>query len=203
MTQQVFEEYADDYDRWFNEHHDEYLAELSRIRQVLPPHNSRCIEVGVGSGRFAAPLGFRLGIEPSQALCQMAYQRGIEVIRGIVEALPIRDGSYSFVLFITVICFLDDPKVAFREIHRILSQGGYLLTAFIEREGMIHQKYIQKGGKGRFLSHARYYSEEEVRKFLEDNGLGVIKVDSRAGFCIIISQKTIKEYTRPTGESLK
>ncbi len=189
MLQDVFEEFADDYDRWFDVHYDEYLAELTRIRQVLPPPDSRSIEVGVGSGRFAAPLGIRIGVEPSHALCQMAYQSGIEVIRGRVEALPIKDGSCSSVLFVTVICFLDDPKVAFREIHRILSQGGCLITAFIEREGMIHRKYLQKGGKGRFLSRAKFYSQEEVRAFLNETGFDVKKADTRAGFCVLTTQK--------------
>ena len=77
MSRDVFEEYAEDYDRWFDEHHDEYLAELSRIMKVLPAPDSRSVEVGVGSGRFAAPLGIGLGIEPSRALGRMARQRGI------------------------------------------------------------------------------------------------------------------------------
>src|SRR5690606_18061628 len=124
MSQDVFEEYAEDYDRWFDEHRNEYLQELSRIREVLLAPDSRSIEVGVGSGRFAAPLGIRLGIEPSRALGRMARQRGIEVIRGRVEALPLMDGSCSSVLLVTVICFLEDPIPAFRELHRILVPGG-------------------------------------------------------------------------------
>ena len=91
MLKDVFEEYAEDYDRWFDEHRDEYLGELARIHKVFPPPDTRSIEVGVGSGRFAAPLGITLGIEPSRALCRMARQRGIEVIRGNAETLPIRN----------------------------------------------------------------------------------------------------------------
>jgi len=189
VPQDVFEEFADDYDRWFDVHYDEYLAELTRIRQVLPPPDSRSIEVGVGSGRFAAPLGIRIGVEPSRALCRMAYRRGIEVIRGRAEALPIKDGFCSSVLFVTVICFLDDPKVVFGEIYRILSRGGCLISAFIEREGIIHRKYLQKGGKGRFLSCARFYSMEEVRAFLNEAGFDVKKVDTRTGFCVLAAQK--------------
>lgn len=32
-SQDAFEEYAEDYDRWFDEH----LIELARIREILPP----------------------------------------------------------------------------------------------------------------------------------------------------------------------
>ena len=189
MSQDVFEEYAEDYDRWFDEHRNEYLQELSRIREVLLAPDSRSIEVGVGSGRFAAPLGIRLGIEPSRALGRMARQRGIEVIRGRVEALPLMDGSCSSVLLVTVICFLEDPIPAFRELHRILVPGGPLTLAFIERMGPIHQRYLQEGGKGRFLSVAQFYSQGEVRALLEETGFTVTEVDARAGFCVIMAQR--------------
>lgn len=188
MSPDVFEEYAADYDRWFDEHRDEYLAELSRIREVFPPPDSRSIEVGVGSGRFAASLGIDLGVDPSLALCRMAHRRGIDVIRGRAGALPIRDGSCTSVLFVTVICFLDDPAMALREIHRILPQGGCLVTAFIERDGIIHRKYLHRDGKGRFLSRARFHSQEEVRAFLSETGFEVKQVDPRAGFCVIAAQ---------------
>jgi len=189
VSDDVFERYADDYDRWFDEHQEEYLAELSRIRQIFPPPDSRTVEIGVGSGRFAAPLGVGIGVEPSRALCRMTHQRGIGVIRGRVEDLPIRTESCSSVLFVTVICFLDDPRAAFREIHRILSQEGFLVTAFIEREGKIHRKYLLDGGKGRFLSRARFHSQEEVCAFLSETGFDVKKGDARAGFCVIAAQK--------------
>ena len=36
---------------------DVYHAELETIRRALPPPPARGLEVGVGSGRFAVPLG--------------------------------------------------------------------------------------------------------------------------------------------------
>lgn len=189
MPEDIFEEYAEDYDRWFDEHRDEYRNELARIRKVLPPPDNRSIEVGVGSGRFAAPLGITLGIEPSRALCRMARQRGIEIIRGNAETLPIRDKSCSSVLFVTVICFLEDPFPAFRELQRILVPGGFLVVAFIERGGDIHRKYLQEGGKGRFLSRAKFYSSDEVQALLIGTGFRVREVDSRVGFCVLAAQK--------------
>lgn len=189
MPPDVFEEYAKDYDRWFDEHRDEYLAELARIRAMLPPLDARAIEVGVGSGRFAAPLGVALGVEPSRALARMARRRGIRVIRGRAEALPIRNGSCSSVLLITVICFLKDPATAFRELRRILISQGFLIVAFIERGGWIHRAYLREGGKGRFLSRARFYSSGDVQALLAETGFRLAGVDSRAGFCVIAAQK--------------
>ena len=72
MPEDVFARFAEEYDHWFEEHRIEYLAELARIRRLLPDPDSRAIEVGVGSGRFAGLLGITLGIEPSRALGRMA-----------------------------------------------------------------------------------------------------------------------------------
>jgi SAM-dependent methyltransferase len=189
MPQDVFEEYAEDYDRWFDEHRQEFHAELARIRKVLPAPDSRSIDVGVGSGRFAAPLGVPLGVEPSRALGRLARQRGIEVIRGRAESIPVRNGSCSSVLMVTVICFLDDPEAAFREISRILVRHGTLVLGFIEREGKVALKYLHEKGKHRFLSHARFYSPDEVLALLSCTGFRAMKVDCRVGFCVIAAQK--------------
>jgi SAM-dependent methyltransferase len=189
MSEDVFERFAEEYDHWFEEHSKEYHAELARVRRLLPHPDSRAIEVGVGSGRFAAPLGIPIGIEPSRALGRIARLRGIEVIRGRAESIPIRDESCSSVLLMTVICFLDDPVPAFGELHRILIPQGTLVLGFIEREGQIAQKHIRERGRRRFLSHARFYSSTEVQALLENAGLRVIAIDTQAGFCVVVAKK--------------
>ncbi|MDD1711888.1 MAG: class I SAM-dependent methyltransferase [Methanoregulaceae archaeon] len=189
MPDYVFERYAEEYDRWFEEHREEYLAEMARIRRLLPPIDSTAMEVGAGSGRFTASLGIAIGIEPSRALGRMARRRGIEIIRGRAEFLPTRDGSCSCVLLVTVICYLEDPVPVFREIHRSLIPAGFLIIAFIEREGQIHRRYLREGGKGRFLSQAKFYSLGEVLAALRETGFYAVRVDSRDGFCVIAAQK--------------
>lgn len=189
VPEDVFERYAEDYDLWFEEHPAEYRSELGRVRALSPPIAPFSLEVGAGSGRFAAPLGIGLGVEPSVALCRMARWRGIEVVRAIGEAIPFRDASIPSVLMVTVICFLEDPSRVLAELQRILVPGGAVVIAFIERGGPIHQKYLYEGGKGRFLSCARFYTKEEVLSLLDNNGFWVTAVDPRAGFCVIAAQK--------------
>ncbi|MBN1433103.1 MAG: class I SAM-dependent methyltransferase [Methanomicrobiaceae archaeon] len=189
MKTDLFEEYAGDYDRWFDENREVYLAELARIRGLLSPGDGRSIEIGAGSGRFAGPLGITYGIDPSYALCRMSHRRGIETIRGRAEEIPVKDHSFSSALLITVICFLDDPCRALREINRILIPGGFLIVAFLERGGEVHRKYIGEGCKGKFLSRAVFYTSGEVRAFMEDAGFLVSEREWRAGFCVIRAQK--------------
>ncbi|MBI4003168.1 MAG: SAM-dependent methyltransferase, partial [Nitrospira defluvii] len=52
----VFEEHAQKYDEWFNVHESVYQAEIAALRKFVP-RTGLGIEVGVGTGRFAVPLG--------------------------------------------------------------------------------------------------------------------------------------------------
>ncbi|MDI9633478.1 MAG: methyltransferase domain-containing protein [Methanolinea sp.] len=189
MAWEVFDAHAGEYDTWFDAHRDEFLAELARVREAVPPGLSPSAEVGAGSGRFAAALGVDLGVEPSRALARMARARGIQVVRGTGEALPLRSSSLALVLLVTVDCFLDDPHRALRECHRALSPGGLLVLAFIERGGPIHERYLHAPGKHRFLSRARFYAREEVLAMVTGAGFRAERVDPRAGFCVLSARR--------------
>src|SRR5512138_1468145 len=52
------------YEAWFTENPFAYVSELHAVRALLPQGSG--LEIGVGTGRFAAPLGIRKGIEPSR-----------------------------------------------------------------------------------------------------------------------------------------
>ena len=83
----AFENYALEYDDWFERYELAYRAELAAI-EVLLPRAGRGLEIGVGTGRFAGPLGIKVGVEPARAMAARAKNRGIEVVRGCAEALP-------------------------------------------------------------------------------------------------------------------
>jgi len=132
-----FEKYPQKYEAWFERNKFAYEAELQAIRAQLP-ESGKGIEIGVGSGRFAAPLGIKLGVEPSNKMRKIAKQRGIDAIDGFAEALPFDNLQFDFALMVTTICFLDDPETAFREVYRVLKVGGCLIIGFIDLEHQIH-----------------------------------------------------------------
>jgi hypothetical protein len=43
---------------------------------MLLPENDKGMEIGVGNGRFAAPLGSKLGVEPPAAMRKLRGQGG-------------------------------------------------------------------------------------------------------------------------------
>jgi len=145
-----------------------YQSELNAMRMLLP--NGEGIEVGVGSGRFATPLGINLGVDPSVEMVNVAKKRGINVIVGITEVLPLRSSLFDFVLMVTTICFLDDVETAFKEISRILKPKGSLLVGFIDRESPVGRLYQKNKEKNVFYRVANFYTVSEVVTHMREAG---------------------------------
>lgn len=164
-----FDEQATEYDAWFEKHRDLYLAELEAVRSVIPASGSG-MEIGVGTGRFAAPLGIPMGVEPSPRMAELARQRGIEVLEGVAEALPFADSSFDFAVMVTAVCFLNDVAQAFREACRILKPNGTLVIGFIDRESDLGRQYSQEKEQSRFYRDATFYSVSELEMLLNVAG---------------------------------
>jgi len=114
-----FEKHKFKYEEWFEKNEFAYKSELQAVRYLLPKKGTG-VEIGVGTGRFAEPLGIRVGVEPSKAMRKVAEKRGIEVIDGVAEALPFEDCLFDFALMVTTICFVDDIEASFKEAFRVI-----------------------------------------------------------------------------------
>lgn len=164
-----FEKHASKYEDWFTKHRFAYESELQAVRQHLP-QSGNGIEIGVGSGWFAAPLGIKFGIEPSAKMGEIAQKRGIDVVCGVAEAVPLGNSIFDFALMVTTICFVDDLEASFGEAYRILKSGAYLIIGFIDRESPIGKLYERNRKDNVFYQVATFYSVEEVVSVLEKTG---------------------------------
>ena len=171
MKIQPFEEYSDQYEDWFEKNYWVYQSELQAVREQLPKQG-KGIEIGVGSGRFAGPLGIKLGLEPSFKMRELAKARGIEVIDARGEDLPFNDSKFDFALMVTTICFLDDIEKAFRETCRVLKPNGHLIIGFIDKNSPIGKIYQKHKDESEFYKIATFYSVDEVVFYLKNSGFG-------------------------------
>ena len=97
---QQFDRHAKDYDQWFDKNPDVFKAEVNAILSLAPPFENS-LEIGVGSGRFAAALGIRHGIDPAPQMLSLARARGIDATIGEAEHLPFTDERYDSAFMIT------------------------------------------------------------------------------------------------------
>jgi SAM-dependent methyltransferase len=166
---EAFDRYSAAYEAWFEEHRALYDAEVEAIRALLP-HFGSGVEIGVGSGRFSLPFGITLGIEPSKKMAEIALSRGIDVIEGVAERLPLPSESFDLALMVTTICFVDDPLAALQEANRILRPGGTLIIGFVDRASALGRLYERKREKSRFYKEATFFTTHEIIHLLEETG---------------------------------
>jgi SAM-dependent methyltransferase len=171
VKSKAFDNFALEYDEWFENHAIEYELELEAIREFLPKVG-KGVDIGAGTGRFSQPLDVSLGIEPSKAMRDIAVSRGVNIVAGTAESLPIEDGLYDFALLVTADCFLDAPELAFREVYRILKTDGFIIVGLIDKNSKLGKKYEENKSENKFYKDANFHSADEIRKYLEDAGFG-------------------------------
>jgi ubiquinone/menaquinone biosynthesis C-methylase UbiE len=109
-------------------------------KALLDRVKGRVLEIGGGTG---ANLPFYGGgieelviTEPEEPMARRLerklgdYPLATRVVRARAEELPFEDESFDFVVSTLVLCTVDDPARALREIHRLLKPNGQLL--FVE-----------------------------------------------------------------------
>ncbi|RZN59059.1 MAG: SAM-dependent methyltransferase [Thermoproteota archaeon] len=169
MSESPFDLYYKEYDEWYERNRFAYLTELEALKREIP-RNKRGLEVGVGTGRFASPLGVPFGIDPSVSMIKVAKDRGVEVVQGVGEEMPFPDSAFDYVLLAITICFLKDPDRTILEIRRILKPNGFLIIGIVDRESFLGRYYIGKKEESKFYKHARFFSVGEILELIKGHG---------------------------------
>ncbi len=188
-----FEQFPHAYEAWFEKHSNLYEAEIEAVRTLLPSFE-KGIEIGVGSGRFALPLGITTGVEPSDIMAEIARSKGIEVIEGVAEKLPVGDESFDFALMVTTICFVDDPLLSLQEIYRILKPESCVIIGFVDRDSALGEQYEKNRDKSRFYREARFFNTDEVVGLLKKAGFsGIVCAQTLFGETLEQMESTVKK----------
>jgi SAM-dependent methyltransferase len=170
----VFNHSAREYDDWFVRNEAAYRSELAAVKAFLPL-SGRGLEIGVGTGRFAGPLGIEVGVEPAKAMAAIARKRGIKVLEAYAEELPFENGSFDFVLMVTVLCFLADPFQALCAATRVLKPRGRLIIGIIDPDSPLGRAYETNKKKSGFYRQAKFHPVGQILKWLADLGYADLK----------------------------
>ncbi len=155
----------------------EHDAVLSGLRRA--PH-ARVLDVGCGTGLFAARLGRDLpdaevvGCDFSRGMLEKASRRvgDASLVRGSAMALPFGDASFEAVVCTEAFHWFPDPDEALREFLRVLAPKG---RAFVS---LINPPLEAMSRAGRRLSKlwgqpARWPTRAVMRRRVEDAGFRV------------------------------
>lgn len=142
------------------------------------------LDVGTGDGTYAIEAARRgalvTGLDVQVEMLVAARARGaerrlaIEFEVGRAEALPFDEGRFDVVLAVTVLCFVEDPRAAVREMARVLAPGGRLVLGELSRHSLWAVERRARGWLGaRTWKRAKFWSRRELVGLVEDAGLRV------------------------------
>ncbi|MBD0349006.1 MAG: class I SAM-dependent methyltransferase [Thermoleophilia bacterium] len=106
-------------------------------RRLLAGARGRVLEVGAGTGlnleHYPDGVEELVLTEPEEPMRRRLEERVTQtgrpatVVAAPAERLPFRDASFETVVATLVLCSVDDPAQALRELRRVLRPGGSLL----------------------------------------------------------------------------
>ncbi len=133
---------------------------VRRILKRFAPAGARILDVGCGTGATTAQLasfGRVSGIDRGPAALRHARSRGLAVVRGSAETLPVGAAALDVVVALDVIEHLDDDLLALREMLRVLRPGGVLL-ATVPAYAFLWSSHDEA------LGHRRRYLRPQLRE---------------------------------------
>lgn len=163
----IFDVYAEEYDKWYERNRLAYLSELEALKRVVPK-GGKGVEIGVGTGRFAEPLGVSIGLDPSKSMLRIAKKRGIETISGKAENLPFADKKFNLVLIVNTLCFVNDFRKIVIETRRVLKDRGKIIIGLIERDSFLGKDYQSRKKESRFYKGAKLHSGRDIVELLQN-----------------------------------
>jgi len=176
---------------------------LALLSRALPRGRSlRLLDAGCGTGnnlKHFAALGRAVGVDLSPEALRFCAERGVTVARASLLALPFADGTFDCVTSFDVLYhrWVEDDRVAVRELARVLGPGGVLLVR------VPALKMLWGAHDEAVLSRHRY-TKGEVRTLLQDAGLTVERASYANSFLfpVIAARRTLYRLTGRHGSDV-
>ncbi|MGJ3260595.1 MAG: methyltransferase domain-containing protein [Rhodospirillales bacterium] len=138
-----------------------------------PAKGLQILDVGCGDGVLAVNLANSgahvTGVDVSERMIEAARARargdGADISFRVANAgdLPFEDDTFDAVVAVTVLCFVEDPEAAIKEMRRVLKPGGLMIAGELGRFSSWAVVRRVKGWLGSFVwRHARFRSPSEL-----------------------------------------
>jgi SAM-dependent methyltransferase len=177
----IFGGSSDAYDRFMGRYSTQLASEFADFAGVRAPQ--RALDVGAGTGALTDELVRRLGeenvaaAEPSvdyAATLRTRFPR-VDVCEAVAEELPWEEDRFDCSLAQLIVVFLNDAKLAARELARVTRPGGVVATCMWEVDGVEMMNALNEVRRrlrpGGWSPATEYRDEASLRKLFEGAGL--------------------------------
>ena len=165
------------------------------VREAAP---ARVVEVGCGTGEFAARIRDELGAavvasDVSPRMVTLTKERGIEAVVGDVEQLPFDDRSFDCAVANWVLYHARDPRTAASELARVLRPGGRLVAATM---GVGHMNELWTALGDRSTDGLSFWSENGAAVLTE--AFASVECRDAAGVLEFPTRASVREFVAAT-----
>ena len=173
-----------------NEHHGPVTA--WGIGHFQFTGSERVLDIGCGGGaalrRMAekVPSGHLTGVDyskvsialTSECNADLISQGRLNVVQGIVSALPFEDNSFDRIITVESFYFWENPESDLREVLRVLDKGGtFLIVADIHGDAELDDVSIEN-----ILKYSLFNPTlDQLRQLLEGAGFTDVQVHTQPG----------------------
>lgn len=155
------------------------------------------LDFGCGTGNFTVSLkqitnANVYGVEPADGMRQKAIDKNTDVIfgKGNHEKIPFIDNFFDFVYMTDVIHHIPDINIMFKELNRVLKQGGNLCIVTESHKQIESRFWVKYFPTTVEVEKKRYPDIPEIIESAINNGFVLSKKDvTDANYRHVISQK--------------
>jgi ubiquinone/menaquinone biosynthesis C-methylase UbiE len=184
-----FDKYAEDYDKWFDEHPAIFESELKLLQDM--DLSGKILDIGVGTGIFADKIATDkseiVGVDPSWPMLRVLVEKGrgqrVSFAQAVGEHLPFADGVFDCITMVNTFSYLAKPQVVIEECLRVLRAGGSMVVCEIPAKSPWGIHYRKKKAKEeRFYRQSRFYDVSEICNMMESFGTKVIRMSGTLSY---------------------
>jgi SAM-dependent methyltransferase len=171
---------------------------LAAVAEVSPP---RFLEVGCGTGWFAARVQRELGaevvaIDQSERMVELARAEGVDARVGDVQKLEFADGAFDCMAANWMLYHVPDLDLGVSEIARVLAPGGRLVAITNGKDHLL-ELWQAVDADGQRLARDFAFGAENGAEALRPH-FGQVEMRDAGGTVTIPSRDAVVRYVSST-----
>ncbi len=145
------------------------------------------LDVGCATGLFLEYMKDRgwqtFGVEVCSSAAEYGNKnRGLNIFKGILDNVPISDGSIDVIHLSHVIEHINDPASFLKKIYKLLKPGGVVYCTTPNIDGL-QAKLFKQSWRSVIPDHMILFSKKTLKRIFSDNAFTVSGYKTWGGLC--------------------